>query len=134
MLIDGLRSWRTGSSRLPLGLYRRRRKFGRSQCFQLSYCHQLETRGSFQNLRKAMRTIRHVVPLANPRAVQFPDARGIEDRGVDMHAAVIKLGGERFQRALDQRRFVGEIDAVEEMSAVAGVAIDGIRPALLSEK
>src|SRR5262249_40045675 len=82
----------------------------------------------------AVRSVLSGVALAGHRPVQLADSSGVVDGLVDLDAASGEALPERLEHALEELAVVGgQIDAVEQVVAGAGIRVDGRRPALPAE-
>src|ERR1035441_1216574 len=85
-----------------------------------------------QDLRHPVRSVYSIVALARRGAVDFEDARGVEGGAIDLDTVGIVTLPQTKQDALEQivrGWIVGQVDAVDQMRAVAAVCEDRIGPA-----
>src|SRR5262245_8310527 len=80
--------------------------------------------------RETVRALRQRVAFAHYRPVELGEPRRVGDARVDLHHVVVELRGESFEQPLHDSAVIGgQIDAVDEMRAVAAVAQCGLGPA-----
>ena len=93
----------------------------------------LDTGWHGENLRSPVRTILGRVALTNFCPIKFGDPSRVVDAGIDHDDRVIEFQREDFEHGLDEITagdIIGEIDPIQEMSAIPAIRQGWVRPAL----
>ena len=78
-----------------------------------------------------MRTFRQVIALADQTAITFPDSGSVVIASVYGSSFIVESERKRLETVHQESgsvAIVGKVNAINEMSAVAAVAQDGLRP------